>query len=238
MRKTIHSLITATAILALAAGVSAHAGGTPALSPATQALIAPVHEAFVKADANEARLPPANTDSERLERMLDSDQAGRKVFVQIDFSKVPRDEQLSAQAAAWQDIEAHDLADQKALKAMMPAQGWFSSPPYSAKAVTAAFLIVQHAGRDSELQHEVLKRMAPLAGRGHDGEQYGMLYDRVSLDFDHKPQRYGSQVECKAGRWQPHTLEDPAHVDARRKAMGFQETEAAYLKRFAGMPCQ
>ncbi len=237
MRKTIHSFIAATAMLVLAASVSTQAGDVPALSPATQALIAPVHTALAKVDADQARLPPARSDSERLERMQDSDQAGRVIFMRIDFSQVPRNEQQTAQAAAWDDIEAHDLTDQKALKAMMPARGWFTSPTYSAKAVTAAFSIVQHAGRDFDLQHEVLKRMAPLAGHGVSGLSYGMLYDRVSLDFDHKPQRYGTQVECKAGQWQAYDLEDPPHVDARRKAMGFDTTEAEYLKGFAGYPC-
>ena len=55
--------------------------------------------------------------------------------------------------------------------------------------------------------------------------------------FDHKPQRYGSQVVCKAGVWQPRDLEDPDHVDQRRKAVGLPETEAAYLKYFAGRAC-
>ena len=237
MRKTIHSLIAATAVLALSTSFSAQAGDAPPLSPTTQALIAPVHEAFVTVDANQARLPSAKTDSERLERMFDSDQAGRKIFMKIDFSHVPRNEQPAAQAAAWKDIETHDLTDQKALKAMMPLKGWFTSPPYSAKAVIAAFSIVQHAGRDSEFQHDALKRMKPLAERGINGEQYGMLYDRVSLDFDHMPQRYGTQVECKSGQWQPLNLEDPAHVDARRKTMGFDTTEAEYLTGFARYPC-
>ena len=241
MRLYIHTLLAAGVALYLVTGLSAHAGDDPPLpplSPATQALIAPVHEAFVEAEAEQARLPPTRTDSERLERMLDLDQAGRNVFVRIDFSKVPKDEQLLAQAAAWQDIQTHDLADQKALKAMMPAQGWFTSPPYSPKAVTAAFLIVQHAVNDPALMRDTLKRMEPLVKAGRaDGPSYGLLYDRVSLQFDHQPQRYGSQVQCIAGRWQPNNLENPANVDARRKALGFVETEAEYLKHFADNPC-
>ncbi len=241
MRRTIYTRVTAVALLSLGIAISAHAADGPSLpplSPTTQALIAPVHEAFAKAEAEQAKLPPARTDSERLERMFDSDQAGRKVFTMIDFSQVPRDEQLPAQAAAWKDIETHDLADQKALKAMIPAQGWFTAPPYSAKAVTAAFLIVQHAVNDPDLMRDTLKRMAPLVKAGKaDGPSYGLLYDRVSLQFDHKPQLYGSQVQCQDGKWQPDTLDDPANVDARRKAMGFEETEAEYLKHFADNPC-
>ena len=241
LRQYIRTILTASAALCLATGLSAHAGDDPALpqlSPASQAVVAPVHEAFVKAEAEQAKLPPARTDSEQLERMLDLDQAGRKVFVQIDFSKLPKDEQLLAQSVAWRDIKTHDLADQKALKAMMPVESWFTQPQYSPKAITAAFLIVQHAVNDPDLMRDVLKRMEPLVKAGWaDGPSYGLLYDRVSLQFDHKPQRYGSQVQCKAGQWQPNDLEDPAHVDERRKAMGYVETEAEYLKHFTDNPC-
>jgi hypothetical protein len=241
MHRCFRTLLTATtaAALTLCTGLGAHADpALPPLSPAAQALVTPIHDAFAKAEAEQAKLPPAATDSERLERMLDLDQDGRKIYGQIDFSKLPRDEQLPAQAAAWQDIETHDLADQKALKRMMPAEGWFTSPGYSAKAITAAFLIVQHAVNDPDLMRDVLKRMEPLVKTGQvSGQNYGLLYDRVSLQFDHKPQRYGSQVQCRDGKWQPNDLEDPAHVDERRKAAGYTETEDEYLKHFADNPC-
>jgi hypothetical protein len=209
----------------------------PALAEAF-ALTAPVHEAFVKAEADQAKLPPAKDDSERLERMLDFDQVGRDLIVHLDYTTLPADQRLAAQKLAWADTGAHDLADQSALKAMMPAEGWFTAPKYSAKAALAAFLIVQHAVNDPDLMRDVLKRMEPLVHTGQvDGQNYGLLYDRVALQFDHKPQRYGSQVECKAGQWQPRDLEDPAHVDDRRKTIGFKETEAEYLKHFADNPC-
>jgi hypothetical protein len=68
------------------------------LSPQTQALIAPVHEAIVKARAELAALPPPKDDTERLLRMQKLDQAPRKV-IQIDFSKTPPAERVAAQAA-------------------------------------------------------------------------------------------------------------------------------------------
>jgi hypothetical protein len=239
MRRHLPAVLTVSAALVLMWGCArSETADTPSLSPQAQALIAPIHEAYAKVEAEQAkRRQPAN-DSERLERMFDLDQAGRAVFVHIDFSTLPVDERLPAQGAAWAEINAHDKSDQKALKAMMPATGWFTQPAYSGKAVDAAFLIVQHAGRDEALMRDVLKRMEPLVKTGQvRGESYALLYDRVSLNFDHKPQRYGSQVECKAGHWQPQNLEDPDHVDERRKAMGMMWTEAEYLKSFADYPC-
>lgn len=209
----------------------------PALAEAF-ALGAPVHEAFVKAEAEQAKLPPAKDDSERLERIFDLDQVGRNVIIHIDFSTLPPDETMAGQKLAGADIISHDLADQKALKVMMPATGWFTHPPYSGKAVDAAFLIVQHAVNDPDLMRDVLKRMEPLVKTGQArGESYALLYDRVSLQFDHKPQRYGSQMLCRDGKWQPQPLEDPEHVDERRKAMGFTDTEAEYVQSFATWSC-
>lgn len=209
------------------------------LSAEAQSLVAPIHDAFAKIEDAQARLPPPKDDSERLERLLDLDQTGRKVYGQIDFARLPEDQRLPAQAKALGEIDAHDRADQVELKRMMPTTDWFTQPKYSAKAVEAAFLIVQHATDDPDLMRDSLKRMEPLVKMGQvDGPNYAMLYDRVTLDFDHKPQRYGSQVECKAGHWQPRDLEDPGHVDERRKAVGFPMNEADYLNYFATMPCR
>jgi hypothetical protein len=121
---------------------------------------------------------------------------------------------------------------------MMPATGWFTRSKYGKRASDAAFLIVQHAVNDPDLMRDGLKRMTPFVGTGEiDDQQYALLYDRISLQFDYKPQRYGSQVVCRAGTWQPDTLEDPDHVDERRKAVGMRQTEAEYLKYFGKMPC-
>jgi hypothetical protein len=219
-------------------GFAKDAPAPPALSPQAAALIAPVHAAFAKVAAEQRKLPPPSSDREKLERMFDLDQAGRAVLVTIDFAKLPQDEQQPAQMAAWQEINAHDLADQAALKAMIPKAGWFLKSVYGAKAASAAFLIVQHAVNDPDLMRTTLRRMAPLVAKGEaDAGDYGLMFDRVALEFDHKPQRYGSQVECKDGKWQPYNLEDPAHVDERRKALGFEQTEAEYLKNFDSDPC-
>jgi hypothetical protein len=210
----------------------------PALKAALD-LTQPVHDAFARIEAEQAKLPPATSDRERLERMFDTDQAGRLAGQGIDLAQLPKVQQPAAEMMIWDDeINPHDLADQKALKAMMPATGWFTRSKYGGKASSAAFLIVQHAVKDPDLMRDALKRMTPLVGTGEiDDAQYALLYDRVSLQFDHRPQRYGSQVVCRDGRWQPDTMEDPDHVDRRRKAMGMVQSEAEYLKYFETMPC-
>lgn len=121
---------------------------------------------------------------------------------------------------------------------MIPAAGWFTKDVYGDKGAEAAFLIVQHAVNDVGLMRTTLARLEPLSRQDpFYGRQYALMYDRIALEIDHKPQRYGSQVTCKAGKWRIMELEDPAHVDARRKAVGLEDTEADYLKGFGDGPC-
>ena len=53
---------------------------------------------------------------------------------------------------------------------------------------------------------------------------YALLYDRVRL-AQGKPQRYGSQMHREGNTFQPGPLEDPGHVDSRRRAMGLVPLE-------------
>ena len=212
---------------------------TAPLSQQAAAAIAPVHDAYARVAAAQAALPLAKTDRERLERLLDEDQAGRGALERVDLHVLSEPERRAATDAMWREILTHDLTDQEALKAMMPTRGWFKRSDYGAKAATAAFLIVQHAVNDPALMRDVLARMKPLVASGEaSGQDYALLYDRISLTFDHKRQLYGSQVQCRDGAWVAYDLADPARVDARRKAMGFDEDEAAYLAHFDNKECR
>jgi hypothetical protein len=222
-------------LVALAATAAAP---PPALSAQAQALIAPVHAAFAKVEADQAKLPSPRNDRERLERMYDPDQVGRVAISDIDFSVLPEGERERARTTAWDEINAHDLADQRVLKAILKRDGWITIPRYGKKASSVAFLIVQHAVNDPALMRHTLKLLGPLAAKGQvNGGDYALLFDRMALEFDNKPQRYGSQVRCDHGAWKPISLEDPEHVDERRRAVGMKWTEAEYLKLFQDQPC-
>jgi hypothetical protein len=60
------------------------------------------------------------------------------------------------------------------------------------------------------------------------------MYDRLALN-EHRPQRYGSQMICKAGKYVPDTLEDPEHIDQRRATLGMIPYKD-YLAMFADDP--
>lgn len=202
----------------------------PILSPQAAALIAPVRAALDAERKAQAALPPPINDSERLERMGRMDQVGRRVLTGINLHLLPPEEIKSARKAMWSSIEEADAENEKALLAMVPPEGWFLKSRYGAKAASAAFHIVQHS--DVPLWKRFVPILEPLVVKGEvDGQSYGLMYDRLALS-EGRPQRYGSQMTCKAGTWTVDTLEAPETVDERRKAMGFIDTLAEYEHRF------
>jgi hypothetical protein len=213
------------------------ASADTALSPEAAALIAPVHEAYAQVEKEQAALPPAMSDRERLERLDDLDQAGRVAEMKIDFTPLPQDQKSLAETALWEEIGAHDLADQEALKTMIPPEGWFRRSEVGKKAAFAAFLIVQHATNDPELMRATLPKIETMVKLGEaDGGQYALLYDRIAVMFENKPQRYGSQMHCVGGKWVPQPLEDPEHLDELRASVGLS-TEAEYVRYFEHRSC-
>lgn len=82
----------------------------------------------------------------------------------------------------------------------------------------AVWIILQHA------TPAVLKASLPLmkaaADRGDiGGGLYATSVDRDRIN-DGLPQVYGSQFNTKDGKCEPQPIEDPEHVDERRKAVG------------------
>ena len=206
------------------------------LSPEARALIAPVAEAIAAEEARQAALPAPASDRERLERMGVVDQVGRRAMTPIDLSVLPEAERQEAEAAMWTPLMALDERLMTELLTMVPPEGWFLKSVYGDRAASAAFLIVQHSG----LEHwrRFVPVLEPLVAAGEvDGQSYGLMYDRLAENED-RPQRYGTQVTCKAGKWviDRENLEDPANADARRREMGFRWTLAEYEQVFADHP--
>lgn len=221
------------AILFLSSGAALAADATEGLSPQAAKLIAPVHQVYLTLEGEQATYPPAKTVGDKLERLYDLDQAGRGIEQNVDLSTLPKAQQKLAKEAMDAEIARHDLANQKILKALIPAAGWFKVSSDGERATLTAFLIVQHAVNDPQLMRDALPRLKTEVDLGEASAQwYALLFDRVAVEFDHKPQRYGTQTSCVQGKWQPDKAEDPSNLDARRKALGLKESEADYLKHF------
>jgi len=218
----------------LAQGVAAQIMAAPAdISPETRILIAPVAAAIAEARARQATLPPPKNDAEKLVRMGELEQAARTGFGKIDPTKIPAAERRNAMTAAWQQILAIDLANQKALLEMVPPEGWFTASKYGREASHAAFLIVQHGNPD--LWRRFVPILEPLVAKGEiQGGEFALMYDRLA-NSEGRPQRYGSQMTCKGGKWAPLPIEDMDGLDARRAALGMKPF-ADYVASFGDAP--
>lgn len=208
------------------------------LSPEAQMLIAPIYAVYQGVELRQSALPPPKDDSERLVRMGELDQAVRSgILEKINLSRLPLEQRDAAYRAEWNEINRHDLANQSALKAMLPREGWFLKSRYGQNAGQAAFDIIYHAVNDKELQHAILAAIEPLVAKGEIRAQaYGMLYDRVAIG-DNRPQRYGSAFVCKDRKRVLAPLENREQVDVWRKTMGFPLTVEENAAHFANGPC-
>lgn len=81
------------------------------------------------------------------------------------------------------------------------------------------WVMVQHADRNPAFQGRVLAAMDALPDSGVDPAERAYLVDRVRVNTG-RGQLYGTQVAFDTGRPEPHPIEDPSSVDARRAAVG------------------
>src|SRR3989440_49082 len=107
------------------------------------------------------------------------------------------------------------------LAALIAAHGWPGRWGGGGGGAGAAWLILQHAIGTPPLMR---RGLTLLQGGVSEGEvsplEVAMLEDRIRT-FEGRPQRYGTQFDWdEHGRLSPLPLEDPAGVDARRRAIG------------------
>jgi hypothetical protein len=133
----------------------------------------------------------------------------------------------------WAEIRPIDEANLQALLAMLPPEGWFTINKYGPAASEAAFLIIQHS--NVEQWRRFVPMMETLAMQGEvKGGDYALMYDRLALT-EKRPQRYGSQMVCQAGKFAPAPIEDPDHIDERRAALQMSPYKD-YLAHYATAP--
>lgn len=189
--------------------VKAHDDGIAALKAAFAQLSADPHDKeWVKA---------------KLRHMVEIDQLGR---------------QPAFRAHSIPGAVAIDAENTAALKDLMNIWGWFTISQFGEQADRDAWLLAQHADLDHDFQVKVLGVLEKLYPQGETSPaNYAYLYDRVAVSFVFNNssalglQRYGTQLICdKAGNLQPLPVEDPDHLDDRRRQMGLKPM-ADYLKR-------
>ncbi|MBN9466770.1 DUF6624 domain-containing protein [Brevundimonas sp.] len=201
------------------------------LSPAAEAALRPLTDAIAGVRAKQATLSESPTPRERLELALALDQEPLKAMHMVDLSGLSETDRTAARAEAEARLQTTSEETVATVLSLVPPEGWFSNSTYGQDAATGAFLVIQHA--DTALQKRFLPALEAMADRGEALKwQYAMMYDRIAV-AENRPQRYGTQMQCVAGRMVPAPTEDPDGLEQRRAPMGFRWPDyPAYLANF------
>lgn len=179
-----------------------------------------------KVAANEAKLNAAQEPALRDEllKMAEQDQAARREAARGNFQNKEANERMAAV----------DRKNTARLKEVIAQKGWPGLTLVSKRAAHAAWMMVQHADLDRDFQKQCLPLLEKAVAQGEaEGQDLAYLTDRV-LVADKKPQRYGTQFATVDGKTVLQPLEDEAHVDERRAAVGLG-TLAEYMEQMRRM---
>jgi len=177
--------------------------------------------------ANEARRNAARNPELRDEllRMMEEDQAARREAGRTNYKD----------AAVLERMRTIDQRNTARLKEIIAQVGWPTRTLVGYRGAKAMWLMVQHADLDRAFQKECLPLLEKAVAAGEAaGEDLAYLTDRI-LVAEGKPQRYGTQFRTVNGQLVPEPIEDEAHVDARREAVGLETLEeyAEQLRQMA-----
>lgn len=113
-----------------------------------------------------------------------------------------------------------DAENTKFLKDVIEKRGWPGSSLVAVDGANAAWLLAQHADADPAFQRRCLDWVqAAYERKEATGQELAYLTDRVMV-AEGKPQRYGTQFRNMGGTLKPLPIDDPEHVDDRRRAKG------------------
>jgi hypothetical protein len=173
--------------------------------------------ALVSCSRHNTGQAPSSLDSallSELRQRVTLDQAARERFTLALRSGHAPDTSVVA------GMIAVDAANTAWLRGVVARQGWPTRSAVGEDGVSAAFLLVQHADRDTSFQSLVLPMLERAYRRGEvEGQDVAMLTDRLA-GARHQPQVYGTQADVLNGRVVLKPIIDSANVDARRAAMG------------------
>ena len=146
----------------------------PQRDPIVAEAIQPVVRALEETKARHALLPPPRTDAEKMIRMGELEQAPRQAPSAMQLGRLTEDEKREAWSAVWRLLRPIDKANQEALLAMLPPEGWFPISRYGREAAKSAFLIVQHS--EPALWRRFLPTIEGMVARGEaEGPTYALM---------------------------------------------------------------
>ena len=162
--------------------------------------------------------------------LRESDQSGRMVIQDVMRQHAFDSPEVQALLQEQSRADAENLAR---LREIISEHGWPGQSLVGRDGATAAFLILQHADHESQIEYFPLVEAAVDAGE-FERRHFALLQDRVLVSED-KPQIYGTQLywDDATGGWELFPIEDEENVDARRQEVGMMPL-AEYVELVRG----
>lgn len=162
--------------------------------------------------------------------LRESDQSGRRAVQEVMRHHRFDSPEVQALMEEQSRADAENLAR---LREIISEHGWPGQSLVGRDGATAAFLILQHADHESQVEYFPLVEAAVDAGE-FERRHFALLQDRVLVGED-KPQVYGTQLywDAGTGRWELFPIEDEANVNSRRQEVGMTPL-AEYIEQVRG----
>lgn len=177
---------------------------------AIQAAIGEYDQHVAELKANFDRIPANPQDKKwvaaKLRHMAEVDANERMTSVEgPGLNKFNDAEKEEFRRRLGQRAKVIDDSNRADLIKLLRIYPWFKISEFGEQADKDAFYLVQHADADPALQAAVLDILSRMvASNETNRKNYAFLYDRVAISYENpskrKPQRYGTQGECRAPR--------------------------------------
>jgi len=158
---------------------------------------------------DEARTLSRPAVLDELRHRVASDQAARRAMLANP-----------ADGAATREVARIDVDNDSWLRHLLEKDGLPGVDQVGEFGLHLAWLLVQHADEDPQLQHWALASFERRYEAGEfSADELAKLTDRVLLEQG-KAQRYGTQFDWGSGRFDPRHIADASEVDAHRRELG------------------
>jgi hypothetical protein len=134
-----------------------------------------------------------------------------------------RNKTIEQGMSRWDD--SIDRENTTYLEGLIETSGWPSISAVGSEASQAAWLLAQHADHRPDFQAHCLELMKALPVGEVSSHNIAYLEDRVRVAKG-EPQLYGTQFYQEGDQFGPRPIEDEAHLEERRAAMGLETFEA------------
>lgn len=184
--------------------------------------------ALVRANKEKAEVNLDRPLAALLDSIVNEDQHYRHRIDEVE-QQHGRDSQ--EMEALWRTISEKDSSNVIVVSKILDERGWLGADIVGQRGNQALFLVVQHA--DITVQEKYLPMMRDAVKKGNAAaSSLALLEDRVALGKGRR-QIYGSQIgrDKETDTYYVSPLEDPDHVDERRKEVGL-EPIADYVSRW------